>query len=160
MNKPPIYFGMVVLIVAMGCFLQILREGVASAGGRPDKNELEDPVNYESTQKRFQELYNQWQAYVQKPEIKLSSRSQDYVNCEPYRGIVALGESGLPYLIQKMEEGKRSSWNQAQFFLWHAAREMSGVNLVKEAETISEQEATGRYIDWWKNSPKSSSKTP
>ena len=116
------------------------------------KRFLNSHTNYESKsiQNKFTELHNQWQEYIRRPEVKISSRSQDYINCKPYKDIVALGHSALPYLIQKIKEGKNNSWNEGQFFLWYAAREISGVNLVKNDEKIlNEQEVAERYLNWW-----------
>ena len=102
-----------------------------------------------SIKERFISLYDQWQGYIQRPEIKISSRSQDYINCSVYANIVELGKPVLPYLIQELEDGKNLSWNDGQFFLWYAVREISGIDLTRPDEVISEQEVAERYIKWW-----------
>jgi len=98
---------------------------------------------------KFIILYAQWLKYIEKPNIAVSSRSDDYINCEPYRGIVNLGKPVLPFLIEKITDGKNNSWNESQFFLWYAVREISGVDLIKRSEIMSEQEKAERYINWW-----------
>lgn len=122
-------------------------------GGVMDKNnhQEENPqyVNFELIQEKFEDLYNQWQNYMKEPKVKISSRSQDYISCAPYRDIINLGRPVLPFLIQKMHRGKVSAWNEGQFLLWYAVREISGVNLIKDDEVISEQEIAERYINWY-----------
>lgn len=124
----------------------------STQGGVMDKNNKQDEViksHVNLIQKQFVDLYNRWQEYMGKPEVKVSSRSQDYINCKPYRDMVNLGKDALPLLIQKMKEGKSNSWKDGQFFLWYAVREISGIDLVKPDEVIVEQEIAERYINWW-----------
>jgi hypothetical protein len=111
------------------------------------------PSQYDKEE--FIKLYNQWQIFLSNPSPKLSvsSRSEDFIDCEPYRKIIALGKPVILFLIEKMEEGRLSGWRGGQFLLWHAVRDISGVDLSKKAEDkgfISENEITERYINWWK----------
>lgn len=99
--------------------------------------------------RKFVILYNQWQNYINKPEIKISSRSQDYTNCKPYKEIVKLGKPALPYLIEKLKEGELTLWKEGQFFLWYAIRDITGVDLSKKYKSFSEQEIAKKYIYWW-----------
>lgn len=113
-----------------------------SGDGDLSKNDL-------MVKNEFINLYNQWQEYIKKPEIMISSRSEDYINCKPYQDIIKLGEAALPYLIEKIRDGKDSSWKEGQFFLWYAVKEVSGVDLTEENKIFSEQEIAEKYLDWW-----------
>lgn len=98
---------------------------------------------------KFLDLYNQWQVFIHRKEVQLSSKSFDYINCEPYQNIIKLGKSVLPYIMEKIKEGKNSQWKEGQFFLWYAIKEISGVDLHKSDGMLSEQAIAERYLDWW-----------
>lgn len=70
---------------------------------------------------QFDALYAEWEKVVQDPEVQISSRPQDYINNEPYRGIVKLGKDALPFILEKIEHGV--------FFMNDAALKISGKNL-------------------------------
>ena len=107
------------------------------------------PDDKQSIKKRFEALYSQWQDYINQPKVQISSRSQDYINCKPYNDMIKMGEPILPYLIEKMKNGKLSSWKENQFFLWHAVCNISNVNLIKDDDAVVEQNIAERYINWW-----------
>lgn len=98
---------------------------------------------------RFNENYNKWQQYISKPEVKISSNSSVYINNEPFRRIINMGEEALPLIIEKMKNGKNENWNESQFFLWHAARDITGKDLSDKNKFESEQMKAEKYIIWW-----------
>lgn len=102
-----------------------------------------------TTSRQFAVLYSQWQKHMDDPRLAISSRPSDMIDCEPYRKIIALGEPALPLVIAKMREGDASGWKEGQFFLWHAARRISGVDL---PEDPGQQEMARRYIRWYDES--------
>lgn len=102
----------------------------------------------------FTSLYAQWQAYINRPQIRLRSNTGAYTDCKPFRDMVALGKPALPLLMEKLKDGNASGWKESQFFLWHAVREISGTDLPKDKPAEGEQEAARLYITWWNNQPK------
>lgn len=115
---------------------------------------LETPSNTSPVHIRFEKLYEEWQEYMDQPLIMVSSLTSVHIEAPAYREIVKLGEEALPYLIEKMESGRRTGWGEGQFFLWHAVREISGVDLTDDSLFYSEQEMTARYISWWNDKQK------
>jgi len=101
------------------------------------------------TENRFDDLYAQWQVYIHKPRVRLSSNPRDYVNCKPFREMTALGPLALPRLIEKMKQGNSSGWKESQFFLWRAVKEISGTDLSRGGELSGQQEIARLYINWW-----------
>lgn len=104
------------------------------------------------TQEKFQAHYALWQAYISRPEVQLSSKSSAYTDCSTYRAIVGLGPKALPYIVEKMREGQATGWKESQFFLWHAAKKLSGKDLSDGKLGVSEQEMARRYVAWWDQS--------
>jgi len=102
----------------------------------------------------FASLYAQWQAHINRPQVKLRSDIRSYIDCKPFREITALGKPALPLIMKKLEEGNAGGWNEAQFFLWHAARDISGTDLSKDKPPAGEQEMALRYIKWWTEQPR------
>ena len=93
-------------------------------------------------EQKLDDLIKEWKEYIDKPKVKLSSRTNDYVDCEPYRKIEALGTSILPNLIEKMKQG--------EYLLWYAVRNISNIDL-KENDFEGEQEIANKYIKWWES---------
>lgn len=107
------------------------------------------------TKERFESNYALWQAYIARPEIQMSSNPGAYVDCATYKAIAALGPKALPFLVEKMRAGAASDWKQSEFFLWRAAKKVSGVDLAKKGEAgVSEQEMARRYVAWYDASQK------
>lgn len=98
---------------------------------------------------KFDEAYSNWQAYIKTPAVQMSSNSKAYVECEPFRAIVALGPGALGAMAAKIKEGASSGWGESQFFLWYAMRELSGVDLSEAKPYDGEQDMALRYADWW-----------
>ena len=93
---------------------------------------------------------DKWKKYINQPSVKISSRVEGYIGCQPYRDITKLGKPALPYIFEKMKEG--------EFFLWHAAEEIMKMDLSKslkeENAFVSEQEISEEYVRWWENKGK------
>lgn len=92
---------------------------------------------YESKEK-FDQAVNDWKNYLN-ANLKFSSRSSDYIDCEPFQKIVSFGPQILPVLIEKIKEG--------DFMLWYAVRDISKINL-RKSEFESEQQTAEKYIRW------------
>ena len=102
------------------------------------------------TKNEFFKFYTAWQAFIEQPEIKISSRPNDYILNEPYQAMIQLGRPELPLLIAKIKEGNLTFWRESQFFLWYAVRSITGVDLEsKKTLELSEQEMARKYADWW-----------
>lgn len=84
--------------------------------------------NSEKIRKKFDGLYAQWEEVILDPRIRFSSKPQDYIDNEPYREIVKLGEDVLPFVLEKIE--------QDVFFMNQAALEIAGLQF----DNIVEQE--------------------
>ena len=67
----------------------------------------------------FERLYSAWHQECE--TIRYSSNTYDYIGLPSYRKLVALGKPALPFLEQKMSEGKG-----LDFMLAFAAVEISG----------------------------------
>ena len=61
----------------------------------------------EAIEKKFVDCVLEWDCHCSKPEIKLSSKSSDYLNCDAYREIVRMGPKALP-LIKHIYSGRDS----------------------------------------------------
>jgi PAS domain-containing protein len=94
---------------------------------------------------KFDFWFGQWEKTVQTPQIRLSSRPQDYRNNEPYREIVNLGGEVLPFVIEKVQQGV--------FFLNQAVVEITGIKIEdmvgKERGFLSEQQRSALLLTWW-----------
>jgi hypothetical protein len=74
----------------------------------------------EGVRKEFDRLYAEWEEVIKDPRIQASSRPKEYVDVEPYRAIVALGEDALPFILEKIADGV--------FLMNQAALEISGTD--------------------------------
>lgn len=102
----------------------------------------------------FPSLYAQWQAHINRPQVKLRSDTRSYIDCKPFRDIASLGKPALPLIMEKLREGNADGWRESQFFLWHAVRDISGTDLSKDNTSAGEQEMARRYLKWWTEQPK------
>ncbi len=95
--------------------------------------------------KEFDALFLEWQKVIQSPKIQVCSRSQDYINNEPYRRIVKMGTPALPLVIEKLKQGI--------FLLNQAVFEITGkkeeVLFGRGKKNLSEQEKSRYLVDWW-----------
>lgn len=107
---------------------------------------MKDPA---ATAKAFESLYNEWRKHVGSPETQLASHPGAYTDYPAFRDIIGLGEPALPFLVEKLKHGEASGWKEAQFFLWRAARDISGVDLTPRGKTLGEQDMARRYVAWW-----------
>ena len=96
---------------------------------------------------RFNTLFMQWEKVIQDPKIQLSSRPQDYVNNDPYREIVKLGNEALPLIMEKLEKGV--------FFLNQAVLDITRIKTQEifgsERRFLSEQEKSSLIVKWLKS---------
>ena len=101
----------------------------------------------------FEGAYQEWLEYIESFEVAISSHSEPYFNNRFFRRMVEMGEPALPLIFGKIREGQRTQWQEGQFFLWYAVKEITGVDLSEEGQ--SEQEKAIRYLEWWerKNTP-------
>lgn len=103
-------------------------------------------IGNEELSKRFEELFSEWQRVIRDPKIQVSSRPQDYIDNEPYRKIVGLGEKALPLVLDKLQQGV--------FLLNQAVLDITGKNadeiFGKERILMSEQEKSRLLVDWWR----------
>jgi hypothetical protein len=113
---------------------------------RPVKNG--DSAVTAAQETRFEELYARWQTAINVPAIQLSSSTGRYIRCKPFADMEAMGETALPYMMRKIKEGDASGWKESQFFLWHAVKTISGVDL-SGGGIAGEQEIARKYIVWW-----------
>ena len=99
----------------------------------------------EKIKERFDALFSEWEKIIDDPKIRISSRPWDYINNQPYKAIVNLGEEALPFIMEKLEQGV--------FFLNQAVLDITGVKIErimgKEKRFPSEQEKSRLLIDWW-----------
>jgi hypothetical protein len=51
----------------------------------------------------FEDYYRKWKAAIQKDEVTLSSRSEDYINNPDFEAIVDLGPEAVPYILAKLQ---------------------------------------------------------
>jgi hypothetical protein len=96
---------------------------------------------------KFDDLFGQWEKTIQDPKIQFSSRPLDYIDNEPYRGIVHLGSDALPHVMEKLEQGV--------FLLNQAVVDITGINmdeiLEKEQPFPSEQAKSELLLQWWRS---------
>lgn len=84
---------------------------------------------------QFDALYAQWEKVIEDPKIQVSSRPQDYIDNEPYREIIKLGQDALPFILEKIEDGI--------FFMNEAALRIAGDSLdriIEEENKMPSQE--------------------
>lgn len=138
-----------IVIILLYIFLSIScsssGEGVNNMRGG-NNNVPKDTIDMKG---KFTTLYNDWQEYINRPNVKVSSRSEDYIKCKPYNEIIKLGKPVLPHLVEKLKEGKASNWHESQFFLWHAIKDITGTNLAEYEKFLPEQQIAEKYIIWW-----------
>lgn len=102
------------------------------------------------TAEDFFSAYQDWQTFQENLSVKVSLKSDDHIADESYQRITALGEPVLPLLIAKIESGAKNGWPESEFFLWHAIRDITGVDLSKPNEFLGESEIALRYLGWWR----------
>ena len=97
-----------------------------------DKTEIE---------RRFENLYAEWEELIKDPKVQISSRPRDYIDNEPYRELVKLGKEALPLVLEKIEAGV--------FFMNQAALEIAGSTL---EEIVDKERALpdGKRLDFSK----------
>ena len=96
---------------------------------------------------KFNDLFSQWEKAIQDSKIQISSRPQDYINNEPYREMVKLGNEAMPFVIEKLEKGI-FLLNQAVIdILKVKPQEIFGT----ERGFLSEQEKSAQIVKWWKS---------
>ncbi len=99
----------------------------------------------------FFSAYQDWQrALEENSSVKISSRADDYITLESYRKMAAFGEPVLPLLMAKIQAGEKNGWQESEFFLWYAVREITGVDLSTPNEFLGESEIAYRYLTWWR----------
>jgi hypothetical protein len=94
----------------------------------------------------FQRCYEEWQGHVRRPEVRISSRTEDYLRCPAFEKIVELGEPALPFIMEKLRQG--------DFFLHHAAGRITGLDIVREragqeGSLVGEQGLAELWLRWW-----------
>jgi hypothetical protein len=96
---------------------------------------------------KFDDLFAQWEEAIQDPRVQISSRPQDYIDNEPYRAIVNLGQEALPYVMEKLEQGA--------FFLNQAVLDIAEISmdeiLEEEQPFPSEQDKSELLLRWWRS---------
>lgn len=101
-------------------------------------------------QAKFAQLLRRWDKHLKSPQVRLSARPHEHLNCEAYRAIVRLGKDALPLIIEEMRRG-----NNLLFF---AVNDITGltVNDVQkelQAKGILPDESirniTTLYLLWW-----------
>jgi hypothetical protein len=101
--------------------------------------------NSKDVKERFDTLYAEWEKLIQDPRIQISSNPLDYIDNEPYRGIVKLGKDVLPLILEKIEEGV--------FFMNQAVLEVAGIDLNEIIEEESKKPADARVPFMAKEKP-------
>ncbi len=100
-----------------------------------------------STKGEFDLLFEQWKEAIQAPHVQASSRTQDYIDNEPYHDIVRLGEDGLPFVIEELEQGI--------FFFNQAFLDVVGLGIEdiigKDIRFPGEREKSAAIVRWWKS---------
>jgi hypothetical protein len=141
-------------VIIIGLFINcICLQGCIDYVDKANSMSKENPKsdNYKEHLKiRFDKLYLEWQEYMSQFEVRLSSLSSDYINCRPYNEIMQMGESALPLIFEKMEEGTLTDWKERQYYLWYAVRSITGVDLKEKGMLLGETEIAKKYILWWK----------
>lgn len=111
---------------------------------------LEEQIQYykdywkEIHKKEFYKYYSELLEYRKRPEVRLSSITSDYNNCEAFRKIVERGKLYLPFIIEEIKKG--------DFFLNQAMYEITGFDIrtTSEAkEVMGEQDISKLWIKWW-----------
>jgi len=106
-------------------------------------------MSYEdkNIKEKFDALFADWEKAIQDPQIRLSSKPQDYTNNEPYRELVKLGRGALPFIMEKLEQGV--------FFLNQAVVEITDIKIDeiigKARRFPSEQEKSTLLVKWWQS---------
>ena len=110
----------------------------------PDRN-TERSKQQEKVLKEYEQAFDSWKTYIQRPEIQASSRTSDYIDNPPYRQIVALGKPALPFIMADIAKG--------EFFLNDAAKQITGIDVVKlypHEQVLGEQDVSRLWLRWWK----------
>jgi hypothetical protein len=98
----------------------------------------------------FNTHYEDWQEYINTPPLPYISNIEPFVECGPYKEMIDLGIPILPALMNKIVEGSKTNWNESQFLLWRAVKEITYVDLRGHNKiTESEQDISNKYIKWW-----------
>ena len=58
-----------------------------------------------STRTEFNRLFKEWKKYCS-GDVRFSSNPMDYLNCDAYRGIVAMGPAVLPLIREAYSKGE------------------------------------------------------
>jgi hypothetical protein len=123
-----------VIILVNGC-------GPAERGHVPSRSN-NPPVT--QMEQKYLAAIKDWKAYIAKPEVSESSRSDAYVKNEWFDRIVTLGPSAVPFLIRDIKQG--------EFFLCEAVERITGVNVravYPEERTTSLQDVSRIWLRWW-----------
>ena len=92
----------------------------------------------------FDRLFKEWDELIHSPALSFSSRPQDYVNTEPCKQMIELGNDALPFFIEKIKGG--------QVLLNNAVFQITGLkrkDLTKGKIVWSEQEISELLVKWW-----------
>ncbi len=92
----------------------------------------------------FDRLFKEWDELIHSTPLSFSSIPQDYVNTEPCKQMIELGNDALPFFIEKIEGG--------QFLLNNAIFQITGLkrkDLPKGKNVRSEQEISELLVKWW-----------
>jgi len=139
---------LLLLVLLAGAVLGCAHDKTDGNLTRPASVKTQAAVSDMATDK-FSEAYAAWQAHIKSPDVQLSSNPKAYTDCEAFRAISALGPDALGPLAGKIRQGAASGWAESEFFLWHAMRAISGVDLSSAKPYSGEQDMALRYADWW-----------
>lgn len=105
----------------------------------------QDQSQQDKFAKKYREAYGSWKRFIQRPEIRRSSRTEDYTNNQAYQNIVALGKRALPFLIADIEKG--------EFFLNDAMKRITKIDVTKvypKEKIVGEQDVSKLWVKWWR----------
>jgi hypothetical protein len=131
----------------------LLASGASSALGQRTSNArgyvVDDKGRQSAAEQRYRKAFDAWKAYIDRPELALSSRTPDYTQNEAYDRIVALGKEALPFIMSDIEQGG--------FLLNDAVRRITRIDVTKlypKANVIGEQDVSMLWLRWWREKGK------
>jgi hypothetical protein len=89
---------------------------------------------------RFRRLTGEWARHCQR--VAFSSNTNDRLDCEAYRGLVALGPTAVPLVMGRLGAGEDLPW---EFVL----QEVTGIRMIADPDAFDPEEARREWVRWW-----------
>ena len=102
---------------------------------------MQEKKTFADISAQFNALAQQWGEHCK--NVALSSNINDYLNAPSYRGLVDLGPSAIPYIMDRYRTGMDTlPW---EFVL----DEITGLHMIQDRNHFSPPKIKKWWIEWW-----------